>query len=166
MPFCRAFAFKSAGLGTLAKGNAQHRLSPDFPSALTTLMLACPRPGQPPAAFTRRCRPRASLAHNGRTEPARPGDGTMQVDALRTIEPNNAPSLAPDDRPIDLVHLARTTLGDRSLEREVLQLFDRQSALLIARLHSAGPDGVAMITHTMEGSARGIGAWRVARAAE
>ena len=90
----------------------------------------------------------------------------MQVEALRTIDSRDAPSLAPDDRPIDLVHLARTTLGDRSLEREVLQLFDRQSALLIGRLRDAGPDGVAMIAHTMKGSARGIGAWRVARAAE
>ena len=90
----------------------------------------------------------------------------MRLEALRTIDPKDVPSLAPDDRPIDLVHLARTTLGDRGLEREVLQLFDRQSALLIARLRNAGPDGVAMIAHTMKGSARGIGAWRVARAAE
>ena len=90
----------------------------------------------------------------------------MQVEALRTIDSKDVPPLAPDDRPIDLVHLARTTLGDRSLEREVLQLFDRQSALLIARLRNAGPDGVAMIAHTLKGSARGIGAWRVARAAE
>ena len=90
----------------------------------------------------------------------------MQVEALRTIDSKDVPSLAPDDRPIDLVHLARATLGDRSLEREVLQLFDRQSALLIARLRNAGPDGVAMIAHTLKGSARGIGAWRVARAAE
>ena len=90
----------------------------------------------------------------------------MQVEALRTIDSKDVPPLAPDDRPIDLVHLARATLGDRSLEREVLQLFDRQSALLIARLRNAGPDGVAMITHTLKGSARGIGAWRVARAAE
>ena len=78
----------------------------------------------------------------------------------------DAPSLAPDDRPIDLVHLARTTLGDRSLEREVLQLFDRQSTLLIARMRAASPDGIAMLAHTLKGSARGIGAWRVARAAE
>ena len=90
----------------------------------------------------------------------------MELDALRTIDSKDAPSLAPDDRPIDLVHLARTTLGDRSLEREVLQLFDRQAALLIARMGSATPDGVAIIAHTMKGSARGIGAWRVARAAE
>ena len=95
-----------------------------------------------------------------------PGDGTMQFETLRTIDSQDAPSLAPDDRPIDLVHLARATLGDRSLEREVLQLFDRQSTLLVARLRNAGPDGVAMIAHTMKGSARGIGAWRVARAAE
>ena len=84
--------------------------------------------------------------------------------ALRIVEA--APSLAPDDRPIDLVHLARATLGDRSLEREVLQLFDRQSVLLIARMRAASPDGIAMLAHTLKGSARGIGAWRVARAAE
>jgi HPt (histidine-containing phosphotransfer) domain-containing protein len=87
----------------------------------------------------------------------------MQMEALRTVE---APALAPDDRPIDLVHLARTTLGDRSLEREVLQLFDRQSTLLIARMRAAAPGGIAYLAHTMKGSARGIGAWRVARAAE
>lgn len=90
----------------------------------------------------------------------------MRLDALRTIDSKDAPSLAPDDRPIDLVHLARTTLGDRSLEREVLQLFDRQAALLIARMRSTTPGGVVIIAHTMKGSARGIGAWRVARAAE
>ena len=90
----------------------------------------------------------------------------MQLDIVRTIDSSEAPSLAPDDRPIDLVHLARTTMGDRSLEREVLQLFDRQSTLLIARMRSAAPAGVATLAHTLKGSARGIGAWRVARAAE
>jgi HPt (histidine-containing phosphotransfer) domain-containing protein len=90
----------------------------------------------------------------------------MQLHALRTIASEDAPSLAPDDRPIDLVHLARTTLGDRSLEREVLQLFDRQSTLLIARMRAAAPGGLMALAHTMKGSARGIGAWRVARAAE
>jgi HPt (histidine-containing phosphotransfer) domain-containing protein len=87
----------------------------------------------------------------------------MQMEALRAVE---APSLAPDERPIDLVHLARTTLGDRSLEREVLQLFDRQSSLLVARMRAATPAGMGHLAHTMKGSARGIGAGRVARAAE
>jgi len=90
----------------------------------------------------------------------------MQLEALRTLDSKDAPSLAPDDRPIDLVHLARTTLGDRSLEREVLQLFDRQSTLLLARMRAAAPGGTGMLAHTLKGSARGIGAWRVARAAE
>jgi hypothetical protein len=92
----------------------------------------------------------------------------MLMEKLRTIDnaPDLTPALSPDDRPIDLVHLARTTLGDRTLEREVLALFDRQSTQLIARMRSAAPDNLAMLAHTMKGSARGIGAWRVARAAE
>jgi len=90
----------------------------------------------------------------------------MQLEIVRSIDAKDAPPLAPNDRPIDLVHLARTTLGDRSLEREVLQLFDRQSTLLIARMRSAAPAGIATLAHTLKGSARGIGAWRVARAAE
>ena len=90
----------------------------------------------------------------------------MLMENPTNIDSADAPSLAPDDRPIDLVHLARTTLGDRSLEREVLQLFDRQSILLIARMRTAAPNGVATLAHTLKGSALGIGAWRVARAAE
>ena len=90
----------------------------------------------------------------------------MLMENPTNIDSTEAPSLAPDDRPIDLVHLARTTLGDRSLEREVLQLFDRQSTLLIARMRTAAPNGVATLAHTLKGSALGIGAWRVARAAE
>ena len=58
------------------------------------------------------------------------------------------------------------TLGERSLEREVLQLFDRQSTLLLARMRAADAGGVGALAHTLKGSARGIGAWRVARAAE
>lgn len=77
-----------------------------------------------------------------------------------------SPSVAPDDRPIDLVHLARMTLGDRSLEREVLVLFERQATLLISRMRQAAPEDVAALAHTLKGSALGIGAWRVARAAE
>ncbi len=90
----------------------------------------------------------------------------MAMQTLRAIDASEVPSIAPDDRPIDLVHLARTTLGDRGLEREVLQLFDRQSTLLIARMRTAQPAGMLTLAHTLNGSARGIGAWRVARAAE
>jgi hypothetical protein len=63
-------------------------------------------------------------------------------------------------------HLAKMTLGDRGLEFEVLRLFDLQAELLLARMRHVGPAGVATLAHTLSGSARGIGAWRVATAAE
>jgi HPt (histidine-containing phosphotransfer) domain-containing protein len=77
-----------------------------------------------------------------------------------------APPLAPADQAIDRMHLARMTLGDRSLEREVLQLFVRQTTIMLARIAGATPALAAACAHTLNGSARGIGAWRVARAAE
>ena len=70
------------------------------------------------------------------------------------------------DRPIDLVHLSRMTLGDRGLEREVLALFDRQATVLVSRMRSAPHGSVTSVAHTLKGSARGVGAWRVAAAAE
>jgi len=73
---------------------------------------------------------------------------------------------AAGEPPIDLAHLARMTLGDHALEREVLALFDRQIDLLVARIGEAGPSGVAALAHTLKGSARGVGAWTMARAAE
>lgn len=76
---------------------------------------------------------------------------------------------AGDDRKlaaIDQSHLERMTLGDRRLEREVLELFLRQTTLMLARIISADPSLAAAAAHTLKGSARGIGAWRVARAAE
>jgi len=76
-----------------------------------------------------------------------------------------SPPLAPDDGPIDIAHLKRMTLGDASLEREVLAMFSAQAAGLVSALAGLPSDGGAL-AHTLKGSARGIGAWRVARAAE
>ena len=67
---------------------------------------------------------------------------------------------------IDLEHLARMTLGERSLEREVLALFDRQAEMLLPRIRRGAPAVAAASAHTLKGSALGIGAFRVARAAE
>src|SRR5207244_643484 len=77
-----------------------------------------------------------------------------------------APPLAPVEQPIDLDHLSRMTLGEQNLEREVLQLFDRQAGMLLRRMRQSIPAVVAACAHTLKGSARGIGAWRVACAAE
>lgn len=68
--------------------------------------------------------------------------------------------------PIDRGHLARMTFGDRNLEQEVLQLFDRQAELLVARMRGGEAAAVAALAHTLKGSAAGIGAGPVAAAAE
>jgi HPt (histidine-containing phosphotransfer) domain-containing protein len=71
---------------------------------------------------------------------------------------------------LDEEHLAHMTLGDRRLEREVLEIFVRQSAdtlgLILDCVASRDSAGTAAAAHAMIGSARAIGAWRVALAAE
>jgi HPt (histidine-containing phosphotransfer) domain-containing protein len=75
-----------------------------------------------------------------------------------------SPPLAPDDGPIDMDHLQRMTLGDASLEREVLTMFSAQAASLIGSL-AALPADAGALAHTLKGSARAIGAFAVADAA-
>lgn len=67
---------------------------------------------------------------------------------------------------IDQEHLSQMTLGERDLEGEVLRLFVRQAEMLMARMRAQQPGLARASAHTIKGSARGIGAWRVARAAE
>jgi HPt (histidine-containing phosphotransfer) domain-containing protein len=76
------------------------------------------------------------------------------------------PAIAAAPPAIDMEHLSHMTLGERGLEIEVLRLFERQAELLLARMREVGPEGVATLAHTLSGSAKGIGAWRVAAAAE
>ncbi len=77
-----------------------------------------------------------------------------------------APSPAAVESAIDIAHLARMTLGDASLEREVLQLYDRQAHMLLARMQQVTPTAAAAYAHTLKGSSSGIGAFKVARAAQ
>lgn len=75
-----------------------------------------------------------------------------------------SPSLVPEDSAIDVQHLGRMTLGEAALETEVLALFAAQSRDLVTRL-AAIPADAAVLAHTLKGSARAIGAFRVADAA-
>ncbi|HLX14934.1 MAG TPA: Hpt domain-containing protein [Bradyrhizobium sp.] len=75
-----------------------------------------------------------------------------------------SPPLAPDDGPLDIAHLQRMTLGDASLEREVLAMFSAQAAGLVSAL-SGLPSDAPALAHTLKGSARAIGAFAVADAA-
>ncbi|WP_024577800.1 MULTISPECIES: Hpt domain-containing protein [unclassified Afipia] len=75
-----------------------------------------------------------------------------------------SPPLVPEETAIDVQHLGRMTLGEAALEAEVLGLFSAQSADLIGRLKTIPADAAAL-AHTLKGSARAIGAFRVAEAA-
>jgi HPt (histidine-containing phosphotransfer) domain-containing protein len=68
------------------------------------------------------------------------------------------------DRPaIDVEHLEKQTSGNRQLQREVLRLFLNQSDEQIEKLKSASSiDERREAAHTLVGSARGVGAFRVA----
>jgi HPt (histidine-containing phosphotransfer) domain-containing protein len=75
---------------------------------------------------------------------------------------------------IDLVHLSRQTLGDVALETELLRLFEGQAGAFAARLRAPARQGEAaqdieqriVLAHTLKGSARAIGAFALADAAE
>lgn len=75
-----------------------------------------------------------------------------------------SPPLAPDDGPIDIAHLRKMTLGNASLEREVLTMFSAQAAGLAGALANLPSDAPELV-HTLKGSARAIGAFAVADAA-
>ena len=75
-----------------------------------------------------------------------------------------SPPLAPDDGPIDIAHLQRMTLGDASLEHEVLAMFSAQAVGLVGALANL-PSDAGVLVHTLKGSARAIGAFAVADAA-
>jgi HPt (histidine-containing phosphotransfer) domain-containing protein len=69
--------------------------------------------------------------------------------------------------PIDLVHLARQSLGDSALETELLHLFAAQADQILAALNRSGECQQTLdLAHRLKGSARAIGAGAVARAAE
>ena len=68
---------------------------------------------------------------------------------------------------VDRAYLARFTLGNVALEREVLELFAAQAPVYLQRLREAGCiKAWREATHTIKGSAGAIGAWRLAQLAQ
>jgi HPt (histidine-containing phosphotransfer) domain-containing protein len=70
-------------------------------------------------------------------------------------------TLAADVSPLDFDHLTRMTLGESELEREVLELFLKQAARLVQAMADL-PAETATLAHTLSGSARAVGAFRIA----
>jgi HPt (histidine-containing phosphotransfer) domain-containing protein len=72
-----------------------------------------------------------------------------------------------DSQVLDLDHLHRQTAGDRGLERELLTLFEAQSARLWPLIRDGGSSSDrADAAHTLKGSARAIGSWDLASLAD
>ena len=78
---------------------------------------------------------------------------------------SSADKLAADA--VDRAYLARFTLGNAALEREVLELFAAQAPVYLQRLREARcKQAWKEAAHTIKGSASAIGAWRLTRFAE
>jgi HPt (histidine-containing phosphotransfer) domain-containing protein len=94
----------------------------------------------------------------------------MSAQPLRVLETPITPGPTNCERPIDLVHLSRQTLGDRDLELDLLTLFERQAGLIMQQMTlMTGPGDQRIrrdLAHTLKGSARAVGARYVADAAE
>jgi HPt (histidine-containing phosphotransfer) domain-containing protein len=73
------------------------------------------------------------------------------------------------DGPLDRCHLAVQTNGDLVLQRDLLNLFIVQAAEFIAHLRALAevdPSAAGDLAHKMNGSARAIGAFELAAAAD
>lgn len=86
----------------------------------------------------------------------------IQMGNLAYDRPGGETSHEPPARPIDMVHLARQTMGDRALEQEVLQLFAQQAIAVRKQLREASSSERIRLAHGLKGSARGIGAFALA----
>jgi HPt (histidine-containing phosphotransfer) domain-containing protein len=71
--------------------------------------------------------------------------------------------------PIDLDHLARYTGGDRTLNTEILKLFNGQVSNMVGELLAVMQQRDVrkwrQVTHTLKGAARGVGAFAMGEAA-
>lgn len=64
--------------------------------------------------------------------------------------------------PIDMVHLARQSLGDPGLQAEILRLYADMSQIYFARIEqSTSSADLAGHLHTLKSAAAGVGAWTV-----
>lgn len=80
--------------------------------------------------------------------------------------PDNYRGYTTSHRPIDLVHLARQTSGDKVLELEVLQTFARQARSYLTDLSSGNAEIITKTAHKLKGAALAVGAFDISSAAE
>jgi HPt (histidine-containing phosphotransfer) domain-containing protein len=82
--------------------------------------------------------------------------------AVAFDRPGGESPVPSQSRPIDLAHLARQTLGDRTIEQEVLAMFVSQALAVRDRIPQANARERFQLAHGLNGSARSIGAFALA----
>jgi HPt (histidine-containing phosphotransfer) domain-containing protein len=92
---------------------------------------------------------------------------TMAALSIAFEAPDNYSGASPSKHcPIDLVHLAQQTSGDKDLELEVLHTFAKQARSCMSELAAGEYDTVCKTAHKLKGAALAIGAFNVSNAAE
>jgi len=77
------------------------------------------------------------------------------------------PLIRAERRPIDLVHLAKQSLGDPGLEEEILRMFDQMVQIYVQRIGESRVRGEVLADlHALKGASRGVGALGIAAMAE
>ena len=80
--------------------------------------------------------------------------------------PDNAGGMSHSgEKPIDMAHLSRQTMGDKALELEVLQMFARQARESMKELATSEGAARAAVAHRLKGSAQSVGAGAISKAA-
>lgn len=101
---------------------------------------------------------------------ARGREKVVDMDTCVATDGEHPAAPAPNETavgPLDLAHLTRYTLGDRDLERVILELFVGEMPRTIDKLrHASTSRDWCMAAHTLKGSCRAVGAWRLAQMAE
>lgn len=88
----------------------------------------------------------------------------QELASLTVAAPATRTQLTPN---LDLVHLARHSLGDKSREMELLGRFDQQAGVALQRLRSlTGAVDPAPVARMLGASARMVGAFAVASASD
>lgn len=94
------------------------------------------------------------------------GQAVLNAEHPVFSSPAGESQLEARSRPVDLVHLARQTGGNRSLEEEVLQIFLKQAHKLAREMEQGCDcDARKLAAHNLKGAARAVGAFNVANCA-
>jgi HPt (histidine-containing phosphotransfer) domain-containing protein len=104
------------------------------------------------------------MMRKGRTRVMARWSASVSKSATAASSATDTPCVASSaNDPIDRAYLARFTLGNADLEREVLKLFCAQLPLYLEQLRSAGDaKSWRNAAHAIKGSAAAVGATRLA----